>query len=89
VTDDVVRLFLDEPSAGYSAGWSRFLIPDLFTGVPIDLGGPQYTRQDQAFCEAVRNRTSVESDAVNALRVQRIVDAVYASAAAGGEARTV
>ncbi len=85
VCDDYVKLYLDKPAAGFHAGWTNFMKPDLFEGVAIDLGGPQYTRQDSAFITAVKNGTSVESDVRNAYEVQRIVDAIYASAAKHGE----
>jgi predicted dehydrogenase len=80
VTDDVVKLFLDEEAAGYPAGWSQWYKPDLFQGVDIDLGGPQYTLQDADFLRAVRENKPVESDIKNAFYVQKLVDAIYASA---------
>jgi predicted dehydrogenase len=85
VTDDVVKLYLDKSSNGFAAGWNNFFKPDLFKGVAIDVGGPQYTRQDVSFVEAVMNKKQVESDVQNAYEVQRIVDAVYASAEKHGE----
>ncbi|MDZ7267397.1 MAG: Gfo/Idh/MocA family oxidoreductase [candidate division KSB1 bacterium] len=84
VCDDYVKLYLDKAAAGFPAGWTNFMKPDLFEGVEIDLGGPQYTRQDSAFVAAVKNGTRLESDVRNAYEVQRIVDAIYASAAGHG-----
>src|SRR3989304_1560036 len=43
------------------AGGTNYLKPDLFEGVEIDLGGPQYTKQDVHFLEAVKNGTKVGS----------------------------
>ncbi|NUM73068.1 Gfo/Idh/MocA family oxidoreductase [candidate division KSB1 bacterium] len=85
VCDDYVKLFLDKPAAGFSAGWTNFMKPDLFEGVAIDLGGPQYTRQDADFINAVKHGNLIESDVKNAHEVQKIVDAVYSSAAKHGE----
>lgn len=84
VTDDAVRLFLDSPAGDLPAGWTEWRSPDLFTGVEIDVGGPQYTRQDAAFLDAVAARRSVEPDAPQAYHVQQVVDAIYASAAERG-----
>ena len=84
VNDDVVRLFLDRPAGDLPAGWTNYLKPDLFEGVEIDLGGPQYTKQDTHFLEAVMNNTKVGSDVRNAYVVQKIVDGIYASAAKHG-----
>lgn len=85
VDDDSVKLFLDEPAFGHAAGWSHWKKPDLFRGVPIDIGGPQYTRQDEAFARAVMHGGTLESDVENAWRVQQTVDAIYQSAKRRGE----
>jgi predicted dehydrogenase len=84
VTDDFVKLFLDQKVDGYASGWTNFSKPDLFQGVEIDLGGPQYTRQDADFVAAVERRTKVASDIKNAYETQKIVDAIYQSAAKHG-----
>lgn len=85
VTDDTVKLFLDQKAAGYAPGWTHFSKPDLFRGVEIDLGGPQYTRQDADFVAAVERKTKVASDVKNAYETQKIVDAIYRSAEKHGE----
>lgn len=85
VTDDDVRLFLDKPGGGYDAGWTHFSIAELWQGVEIDLGGPQYTRQDADFVDAVRNGRKLGTDVRSAFEVQRIVDAIYDSAERKGE----
>lgn len=84
VSDDVVKLYLEKSSNDYGLGWTNFFKPDLFQGVEIDVGGPQYTRQDDSFIEAVRNGKKVETDVKNAYEVQRVVDCIYASAAKHG-----
>jgi predicted dehydrogenase len=80
VTDDDVRLFLDDSNRGFAAGWSIWRKPDLFEGVPLDVGGPEYTRQDADFLTAVAERRSVECDVRSAVRVQRVIEAIYESA---------
>ena len=81
VTDDDVRLFLDDANAGYVAGWSVWRKPDLFEGVALDVGGPEYTRQDEQFLNAAAANERVECDVDSALRVQRVIEAIYESAA--------
>ncbi len=80
VNDDYVKLFLDTDVNGYQAGWTSLNRPDLFEGVEFDVGGPQYTKQDKAFIEAIRKTEKVKSDVINAHEVQKIVDAIYSSA---------
>jgi predicted dehydrogenase len=81
VTDDDVRLFLDDANAGYPAGWTVWRKPDLFEGVTLDVGGPEYTRQDEQFLRAAAAGQRVECDVDSALRVQRVIEAIYESAA--------
>lgn len=84
VSDDEVRLFLDDAVSEYHAGWTTWRTPDLFEAVPLDIGGPQYTRQMVDFLAAVRSRSPLQSDVMSALKVQRVIDAVYQSALRGG-----
>ncbi len=85
VSDDSLKLFLDQKKGRFNAGWTSWRRPDLFEGVEIDLGGPQYTRQDKDFIRAIREGGSVESDLASSLEVQRIVDAFYRSADSQGK----
>jgi predicted dehydrogenase len=85
VNDDSVRLFLDDAAKGFAAGWTHWRKPDLFQGVTIDVGGPQYTLQDEAFAKAVMTGGSLSTDVASALEVQRTVDAIYRSAERRGE----
>jgi predicted dehydrogenase len=80
VSDDEVRLYLDQPTSRCSAGWTTWRAPELYEPVELDIGGPQYTRQMLDFIAAVRSRTSVQSDIPSALKVQEVIDAVYQSA---------
>ncbi len=85
VTDDTVRLFLDQPAGGFDSGWTTWRKPDVYRPVPVDIGGPQYTHQDADFIDAVRNNRPVACDVPSAHHVQSIIDAVYESSAAGGQ----
>jgi len=85
VDDDSVKLYLDEAAFGHAAGWTDWKKPDLFHGATIDIGGPQYTRQDEAFARAVMLGGTLDSDVANAWRVQKTVDAIYKSAEHRGE----
>jgi len=84
VDDDSVRVYLRGPGGLFPEGWTVETKPELATGVPIDIGGPQYTREDADFVNAVRSGKAVASDLLNARNVQALVEGVYASAADGG-----
>lgn len=89
VDDDSVRLFLDAPAGGFAAGWSEWRKPDLYEGVSFDIGGPQYTRQAEAFLAAVRGGPNPSSDVRSAWRAQCVIDAAYLSASRAGAPVTV
>jgi predicted dehydrogenase len=61
--EDEVKVYLDSPAQGLPEGWSTWKKPDLFQGVSIDVGGPHYTRQAEAFVESIRNNKPVHNDA--------------------------
>lgn len=84
VTDDTLRLSLDRAAEGWPAGHTVETAADLFRPVPFDVGGPQYTREDLRFVEAVAAGRAAEPDARQGFHVQAVVDAAYRSAAAGG-----
>ena len=84
VDDDEVRVCLDSPAADLVSGWHRWRKPDLYRAVPLDIGGPQYSLQMMDFLQAVRSLSGVESDIASGIRTQRVIDAIYASARAGG-----
>ncbi len=84
VTDDTLRLALDKPLGGWPAGRTSFNAAQLYRGVPFDVGGPQYTREDEAFITALRDPTTPIPDLIQACHVQHIVDAAYRSAENNG-----
>jgi predicted dehydrogenase len=84
VNDDRVALFLTDGAGGLAAGWHEWRKPDLYRGVPFDIGGAQYTLQAVQFLDAIRGTGRVESDVESALAVQRVITAAYESAARAG-----
>jgi predicted dehydrogenase len=80
VDDDCVRLHLLAARAGWPAEWTTWRKPDLYQGVEIDIGGPQYTLQLREFIDAIRTGAPVASDVASAARTQAVIDAIYESA---------
>lgn len=84
VNDDEIRLFLDQPAAGYEAGWTTLNKPDLYQGITFDIGGPQFTLQADDFFNAILGKGTVGSDIASAFQVQCTLDAAYNSAQQNG-----
>jgi predicted dehydrogenase len=89
ITDDSVNLFLDKATGGWPAGRTKFRASDLYRGVTVDVAGPQYTREDESFIQAIQAKRFAAPDAFQALHVQKIVDAAYASSRTRGDAREI
>ena len=85
VNEDEIKLFLQKGNNHYPEGWTIKKTPELFSGVPIDIGGYHFTKQDQAFINAVKYGNVVESDVDNAYMVQQILDCLYKSAESDGQ----
>ncbi len=62
--------------------------PELASGqaaaISADIGGPFYTKQDEAFLRAVRGQGEIESDVRSAWSVQHVIDCLYKSAEENG-----
>ncbi|MCG8406842.1 MAG: Gfo/Idh/MocA family oxidoreductase [Phycisphaerales bacterium] len=84
VTDDEVKMFLDEPRGEYLAGWSRWRKPELYRPVEVDVGGPQYTLHDADFLKSVAAKQPSECNVTSAYHVEQAIDAIYESSDSGG-----
>ncbi len=78
ITEDNVKLYLDE-----TARWETWNKQTLYEGVEIDVGGPEFTREDRYMVESVIQGKSTDIDVLHAYEVQRVTDAIYISAGRG------
>jgi predicted dehydrogenase len=85
VSEDDVKIFLDDAAGGNAAGWTEWRKPDLYRGVEIDMGIPAFTNQDKAFLKAVTDGGTLESDVESAHHTQQIIDAIYESSDKNGQ----
>lgn len=76
VTDDFLRLHLDG-----AEGAKTLYKQDLCQGVPIDIAGPEYTREDMHMIESLARGRPTDIDSFYAFKVQRVADAIHESAA--------
>ena len=73
VTDDYLRTTLD----GQAETLYKQQLP---APVPIDVGGPEYTAEDQSFIASLRQRRATEIPVAEGYRTQVAVDRLYESA---------
>jgi len=84
---DRILLHLLEPAGGHDAGWSQIHASDLPADTAFDvsphIGGEAFYRQLGSFVEACRTGTLPFCSLEEACNTQRMIDAIYASAASG------
>jgi predicted dehydrogenase len=85
VNDDMVKLYLRKKVKSFPQGWTLETKAELFSGVAVDIGGPQFTKEDEAFIKAIINKKKVANDVFSAYQVQKIVDGAYRSAKKQGK----
>lgn len=56
-----------------------FYRQSLYKGVPIDIGGPEYTREDLDFINCIRNSKQPALNVIESSRTQSVVDSIYKS----------
>jgi len=75
VTDDYIKYLTDVDN-----NFTTLYKQDLYKGVEIDIGGPEYTMEDRYMVECVRTQKQTELDVFYAYKVQCIIDAISESA---------
>jgi len=75
VTEDYVKYLADAENK-----FSTLYKQDLFQGVEIDIGGPEYTLEDKHMIECVRTQKQTDVDVLHGYKVQCVTDAIYDSA---------
>ncbi len=84
VNDDYIRITLDNAYNNnifnIKDGTSVIYKQDLFKGVPIDIGGVEYTREDLHVIQCVRDKKQSMINVFEASKTQAVIDAIYNSA---------
>ena len=84
---DRILLHLLAPAPGHEAGWSQIHASDLPADTAFDvsphIGGEAFYRQLRSFVQACQTGTLPFCSLQEACNTQRMIDAIYASAASG------
>ena len=83
ISEDTILLSLDKEAGGHPAGTITLNANDLFRPVPIDIGTPKFTFQNQYFLHCIINSKNPNPDIRQGYHVQQIVDAGYESSREG------
>jgi predicted dehydrogenase len=89
ISNDGIELDLDAPRAGWPAGHTRERPAELPQPARFDVNGDGYYLEDAWFLAWATGGPAPPTTVDAALRVQRVMDALYRSAAANGAATAV
>ncbi|NOT33354.1 MAG: NAD(P)H-binding protein [Candidatus Eisenbacteria bacterium] len=85
VSNDALELDLAQAAGGWPAGYSRLRPADLPQPARYDVNGEGYYLEDAAFLAWATGGVAPPTTVDSALRVQRVMDALYRSADQSGE----
>ena len=77
VNEDYVQISYNRPSEEEQK--TILYRQSLYKGVSIDVGGPEYTREDEDFMECVKNKKQPMLNIIDSSRTQSVIDSIYKS----------
>lgn len=77
VNEDFVNIHYNE--SGHEKPNETFYRQSLYKSVPVDIAGPEYTREDLDFIECVRTGKLPMLNVLDSSRTQSVVDSIYES----------
>ena len=83
VNQDYIKIELKEPRANFHEKKTQIYKQSLDGGVPFDVAGTDYAREDRNFVECVKNKKRPMVDVIEASRTQSVIQAMYDAAKLG------
>jgi predicted dehydrogenase len=87
-TEKYIEIYSEVENGALKRGWSTFYLQDLSAGVPINLGGPEYTAEDVQLVDCIQNDTEPLCNFREAAKTNFVIDAIYESIKTG-ETQTI
>jgi len=79
VTEKYIEIYSEVDNAPLQRGWRTLHLQNLTTGVPIDLGGPEYTVEDAELLACIRTGEEPLCNFHEAAKTNFVLDAIYDS----------
>jgi predicted dehydrogenase len=83
VTEKYIEIYSEVDDGSLKRGWSTFHLQDLTAGVPVDLGGPEYTAEDAQLLACIGNGDAPLCSFHEAAKTNFVIDAIYDSISTG------
>ena len=78
-TEKYIDIYSEVDNHPLKRGWSTFYLQDLTAGVPINLGGPEYTAEDVQLLDCIRDNEEPLCNFREAAKTNFAIDAIYES----------
>jgi len=83
VTEKYIEIYSEVDSRALKQGWSTFYLQDLTKGVPINLGGPEYTAEDMQLLDCIQSNEEPLCNFREAAKTNFAIDTIYDSIKTG------
>lgn len=83
VTEKYIEIYSEADTDLFEQGWHTFRLQNLTTGVPVDLGGPEYTAEDVQLLACIQNGDEPLCNFAEAAKANFVIDAIYESIDSG------
>jgi predicted dehydrogenase len=83
VTEKYIEIYSEEAGGSLKQGWNTFHLQNLTKGVPIDLGGPEYTAEDAQLLDCIGDGNAPLCNFHEAAKTNFVIDAIYDSTNTG------
>ena len=78
-TEKYIEIYSEVDNNALEQGWSTFYLQDLTAGVPINLGGSEYTAEDAQLLDCIRNDKEPLCNFREAAKTNFVIDSIYDS----------
>lgn len=79
VTEKYVEIYSEIENDTLKQGWNTFYKQNLAKPIPLDIGGPEYTREDLDFLQCIKNDRESICNFQEASKTNFVIDATYKS----------
>jgi predicted dehydrogenase len=79
VTDKYVEIYSEITSGPIKSGWNTFYKQNLAKGIPLNIGGPEYTAEDLHLINCIKEDHESVCNFKEAAKTNFVIDSVYSS----------
>lgn len=79
VTEKYIQIYSEVENGKLKKGWNNFYKQNLSGNIPMDIGGPEYTKEDLHILNCIKEDEKTLCDFEEAAKTNFVIDSVYSS----------